>query len=137
LTERAYLHQDPVREERLYFFQFPYPFPEFMQQPIPPPLTGNYVPSDDGNRKVAFSEGVKTEQDPSTRLESSKESGNLQDGIIGQLEVYRSGTVKMRLANGILLDVRLFCRHGYHDSQRSLPGSCSDPTVLSSASHVS
>lgn len=30
------------------------------------------------------------------------------DGIIGQLEVYRSGAVKMRLGNDILLDVRLF-----------------------------
>jgi len=30
------------------------------------------------------------------------------DGIIGQLELYRSGAVKMRLANGILLDVSLF-----------------------------
>jgi len=28
------------------------------------------------------------------------------DGIIGQLEVYQSGAVKMRLANGIVLDVR-------------------------------
>lgn len=27
------------------------------------------------------------------------------DGIIGQLEIYRSGAVKMRLKNGILLDV--------------------------------
>jgi len=29
------------------------------------------------------------------------------DGIIGQLELYRSGAIKMRLANGILLDVSL------------------------------
>jgi len=27
------------------------------------------------------------------------------DGVIGQLEIYQSGAVKMRLANGILLDV--------------------------------
>lgn len=27
------------------------------------------------------------------------------DGIIGQLELYRSGAIKMRLSNGILLDV--------------------------------
>ena len=30
------------------------------------------------------------------------------DGIIGQLEVYRNGAVKMRLGNGIVYDVRLF-----------------------------
>lgn len=29
------------------------------------------------------------------------------DGIVGQLELYRSGAIKMRLANGILLDVSL------------------------------
>lgn len=29
------------------------------------------------------------------------------DGLIGQLEIYESGAVKMRLHNGILLDVRL------------------------------
>jgi DNA-directed RNA polymerase III subunit RPC4 len=28
------------------------------------------------------------------------------DGVIGQLEIYQSGAVKMRLGNGILLDVR-------------------------------
>lgn len=79
-------------------------------QTISPPPTNNYVPSDDANRKVAFSEGVKTEQSPSKSMESTEESGDLHpqiDGIIGQLEVYRSGTVKMRLTNGILLDVRL------------------------------
>ena len=33
------------------------------------------------------------------------------DGVIGQLELYQSGAVKMRLANGILLDVRLHTHH--------------------------
>ncbi len=28
------------------------------------------------------------------------------DGIIGQLEVYKSGAVKMRIGNGIVYDVR-------------------------------
>jgi DNA-directed RNA polymerase III subunit RPC4 len=35
------------------------------------------------------------------------------DGIIGQLELYRSGVIKMRLANGILLDVRLLRSSSY------------------------
>lgn len=30
------------------------------------------------------------------------------DGVIGQVEVYRSGTVKMRLGNGIVLNVWRF-----------------------------
>lgn len=52
----------------------------------------------------------KAEQTPSKDVESSKERGSPHhpiDGIIGQLEIYRSGVVKMRLANGILLDVRV------------------------------
>jgi DNA-directed RNA polymerase III subunit RPC4 len=39
-------------------------------------------------------EQVKTEPDPKV------------EGVIGHLEVYRSGVVKMRLGNGIVLDVR-------------------------------
>jgi len=34
-----------------------------------------------------------------------KVSGPPVDGIIGQLELYRSGAIKMRLANGMLLNV--------------------------------
>lgn len=43
-------------------------------------------------------------------VDSSKEPDNERpkiDGIIGRLEIYQSGAVRMRLANGILLDVRL------------------------------
>ena len=43
-------------------------------------------------------------EDPTTE----KVPDPLVDGIIGQLELYRSGAVKMRLANGILLEVSLF-----------------------------
>lgn len=32
------------------------------------------------------------------------------DGEIGKLEIYQSGAVKMRLANGIVLDVSAFSR---------------------------
>ena len=35
------------------------------------------------------------------------------DGIIGQLELYRSGAIKMRLSNGILLDVSLLWPSAY------------------------
>lgn len=47
---------------------------------------------------------------PTTKAEDStteKISELPVDGIIGQLELYRSGAIKMRLANGILLDVSL------------------------------
>ena len=42
---------------------------------------------------------------PGGAEESRKEGEPPVEGVIGQLEVYESGTVKMRLANGILLDV--------------------------------
>ena len=108
LAEFDYPIQDPtLLEERLYFFQFPCPFPEFTQKPTSPPSTNNELLPDDTHRKVAFSEGVKMEQNSYKSVESSKESKNLQlvDGIIGRLEIHRSGAVKMRLANGIILDV--------------------------------
>jgi len=47
---------------------------------------------------------------PTTKLEDSTTEKNPDppvDGVIGQLELYRSGAIKMRLANGILLDVGL------------------------------
>lgn len=48
---------------------------------------------------------------PTTRPEDPTAEETLEapvDGIIGQLELYRSGAIKMRLANGILLDVNPF-----------------------------
>lgn len=43
------------------------------------------------------------------------------DGLIGQLEIYESGAVKMRLQNGILLDVCVLPRpHPSHPSNFSL-----------------
>ena len=47
---------------------------------------------------------------PSTKPEdptTEKIPDPLVDGVVGQLELYRSGAIKMRLANGILLDVSL------------------------------
>ena len=49
------------------------------------------------------------------------------DGIIGQLELYRSGAVKMRFANGILLDVSLFQSRGH---SRSDPGFIIPPSGI-------
>ena len=69
-------------------------------------MTNDLLP-DDTHRTLAFSEGVKMEQSSYKSGESSKESETQQpvDGMIGRLEIRRSGAVKMRLANGILLDV--------------------------------
>lgn len=54
---------------------------------------------------------------PTTKPEDStaeKVPGPPVDGIIGQLELYRNGAVKMRLANGILLDVSCLQSSSYH-----------------------
>jgi DNA-directed RNA polymerase III subunit RPC4 len=98
-----------LREERLYFFQFPCPFPRFKQESGFRETENSGLPNDTSKNLVSTKD-VKTEQTPSKDAGSSKEQGSPHhaiDGIIGQLEMYRSGAVKMRLANGILLDVRV------------------------------
>ncbi|KAG5637748.1 hypothetical protein H0H81_003386 [Sphagnurus paluster] len=100
--------QEPdLREERLYFFQFPSPFPVFVSEHTSLPPAGEYSATvDHSNKKVAFASSVKPE--PSTSKDITTEPEVPQpkvDGVIGKLEVYRSGAVKMRLENGILLDV--------------------------------
>jgi len=64
-------------------------------------------------KKVSFAADVKSDIDAvsaSSRTASTAPSETKKpepvDGLIGQLEVYRSGAVKIRLANNILLDVR-------------------------------
>ena len=54
-----------------------------------PPASGASTPS--------TIDGTKKEEKPAVPV----------DGIIGQLEIHQSGVVKMRLENGILLDVSL------------------------------
>jgi DNA-directed RNA polymerase III subunit RPC4 len=91
-----------LREERLYFFQFPSPFPAFVS-----PVDEGLATSETTNKQVAFASNVKSE--PGSSKNPAAEADTPQpkiDGVIGKLEVYRSGTVKMRLANGIVLDVR-------------------------------
>jgi DNA-directed RNA polymerase III subunit RPC4 len=103
-----------VRQERLYFFQFPEPFPTFVPNipsTSPTTMSVDEPPSDSRPRKVSFAADVKPpgpSGDPagaSTGPEAEQTKESTIDGVIGQLEVYRSGAVKMRLSNGILMDV--------------------------------
>ncbi|KAG5722158.1 DNA-directed RNA polymerase III subunit rpc4 [Termitomyces sp. T112] len=97
-----------LREERLYLFQFPSPFPTFVSPDINLPAPAENVVMAEGTptKKVAFADNVKSEAGtpdaPSAETETTQSK---VDGVIGRLEVYRSGAVKMRLANGIVLDV--------------------------------
>ncbi|KIJ20854.1 hypothetical protein PAXINDRAFT_178443 [Paxillus involutus ATCC 200175] len=109
--------EEGIRQERLYFFQFPEPFPTFVSNVASPSessLAMDIDAPDQGTstikRKVSFADDVKS---PAPATSSTTPAGAAAeppkkpkvDGIIGQLEVYRSGTVKMRLDNGIVLNV--------------------------------
>ncbi|OCH93642.1 hypothetical protein OBBRIDRAFT_885313 [Obba rivulosa] len=105
-----------ARRERLYFFQFPSPFPTFVSRT--PQTAAAATDSDspkpeDSQKKVTFALDTKP---PAAGSSAGAAPGTSQtqpkaeeepkvDGVIGQLEIYQSGAVKMRLANGILLDV--------------------------------
>ncbi|KAF9646363.1 hypothetical protein BDM02DRAFT_3171826 [Thelephora ganbajun] len=106
-----------VRQDKICFFQFPPNFPTFVSPPSmvaepPAPVIGKGKGRTmDVPKKVTFAtpdglesgtttptmkpDGPTTEKNPDPPI----------DGTIGQLELYRSGAIKMRLANGILLDV--------------------------------
>lgn len=112
--------EEDVRQERLYLFQFPEPFFTFVKSTTSHSATSMDVDTPDSRsletkqRRVSFADDVKPPapitastsaatadgDDPSAQQDSPK-----VDGIIGQLEVYRSGAVKMRLGNDILLNV--------------------------------
>ncbi|TFK71613.1 hypothetical protein BDN72DRAFT_764570 [Pluteus cervinus] len=88
-----------LHKERLYFFQFPDPFPEVLPPTANPPDVAVPV---DTPKKVAFGTDTMASAQPEADDQNER---SIVDGVIGQLEVYRSGAVKMRLSNGILLDV--------------------------------
>ncbi|KAF8892109.1 RNA polymerase III RPC4-domain-containing protein [Infundibulicybe gibba] len=118
------LDLDPsLREERLFFFQFPSPFPTFESTATSPSVSGVNPPiAESGTgKKVSFAGDAKPEASTSKprEVESKTDIATHVDGIIGQLEIYSSGAVKMRLANGILLDVNAatqpsFLQHAVH-----------------------
>ena len=104
-----------MRQERLYFFQFPAPFPTFVSElPTSPDTSGQANPtpeSESTNTKhVSFSADTKPPAAVPEDVDKEKPPAHV-DGRIGQLEIYQSGAVKMRLENGILLDVT--CRFSF------------------------
>ncbi|KAH9166332.1 RNA polymerase III RPC4-domain-containing protein [Lactarius sanguifluus] len=94
-----------LRQERLYFFQFPSPFPIFVSKSSEPSDPGeqSHV-SEHQVKHVSFSADTKPPASVPEDVDKDKPPPHV-DGVIGQLEIYKSGAVKMRLANGILLDV--------------------------------
>ncbi|KAH9000315.1 RNA polymerase III RPC4-domain-containing protein [Lactarius akahatsu] len=94
-----------LRQERLYFFQFPSPFPSFVSKSSEPSDPGeqSHV-SEHQVKRVSFSADTKPPASVPEDVDKDQPPPHV-DGVIGQLEIYKSGAVKMRLANGILLDV--------------------------------
>ncbi|KAI0641967.1 RNA polymerase III RPC4-domain-containing protein [Trametes meyenii] len=102
-----------VRQERLYFFQFPNPFPAFTSAQAPDgDAKGKGKAADageDAGKKVTFAQDTKPPAPgaapPAPSATEKQEAQTKVDGIVGQLEIYESGTVKLRLGNGIVMDV--------------------------------
>lgn len=83
------------------------------------PDTAAATSKDKGKGKaVSFSDDTKPPA-PAAKTEDSKKGAKTEsqertvtDGVIGQLEVRRSGAVKMRLGDGIVFDVRSYSYRG-------------------------
>ncbi|KAK7030754.1 RNA polymerase III RPC4-domain-containing protein [Favolaschia claudopus] len=112
-SQQEPVNEDPsLREERLYFFQFPSPFPVFSPPAAAVPDEVEAAPPESNTKRVSFADDVKPPDSsrgstapPDADAPPKKPERTVIDGLIGTLEVYRSGAVKMRLHNGILLDV--------------------------------
>ncbi|KAJ3998064.1 RNA polymerase III RPC4-domain-containing protein [Lentinula boryana] len=113
-------HDEANVSQHLYLFQFPSPFPTFSTKGSD--NVQEETPLTQASKKVTFAPDVKveTEVQPSSRGPSvPAEIKEELDGLIGHLEVYRSGARKIRLGNGIVLDVSpasqpSFLEHAVH-----------------------
>lgn len=101
---------------RLYFFQFPNPFPQFFSPTAGSSKEKGTESADPTEKKVSFAQDTKSAATSTPAVppqgaakKPEEESEEKVEGVIGQLEVYESGAVKMRLTNGIVMDVSPFC----------------------------
>ncbi|KAF9517798.1 hypothetical protein BS47DRAFT_1325929 [Hydnum rufescens UP504] len=120
-TDNFEANQELSQDNRLYFFQFPSPFPTFGFPPnsapserqggslaVPIDLENSSSPSpatterEHPRKSVSFAPETKPPAPVSETLPKVEEP---LDGVIGRLEIYKSGAVKMRLGEGIVLDV--------------------------------
>ena len=119
-------------------FQFPAPFPTFIQSNI---MDVDQRPNKT-EKKVTFAPDVKQDASSSQATPVLPEttepiSSRHVSGAIGQLEVYRSGAVKMRLANDILLDVRFSTWSIILQIIECVLGYCKYTTIIPATSHLS
>ncbi|TFY75021.1 hypothetical protein EWM64_g8990, partial [Hericium alpestre] len=96
------------RHERLYFFQFPETLPAFASPNASHADEKGKAP--ENGKRVSFTTDTKPPAPGSAARPESvdkDEPPEHVDGVIGQLEIYRSGAAKMRLSNGIVMDVSI------------------------------
>jgi len=102
------MDQDRQQARKLYFFQFPSPFPTFELEEQPADVKGKAP-----EKRVTFTSDTKPPgvngtggtQDAGEAEKAGEAAQPKPSGQIGQLEVYASGAVKIRLGNNVLLDV--------------------------------
>jgi DNA-directed RNA polymerase III subunit RPC4 len=112
IVDPQHVQDETIGQERLYFFQFPNPLPEFLSKSAANDKdkgVDGSSKSEDGGKSVTFSPDTKPPAaDTSEESQAEKAFESKVDGVVGQLEVYESGAVKMRLTNGMVMDVSLF-----------------------------
>ncbi|KAG8881554.1 hypothetical protein FRB97_009388 [Tulasnella sp. 331] len=118
---RRHLARQTTDTEKLYFFQFPSPFPAFapsLDVVIDVNASGQdesiHSSSTDAKqikgKAVSWAPGVKPEDEDiksSRKLTGGKNKSSSEiDGVIGQMEIYENGEVKIRLGEGALMTVK-------------------------------
>lgn len=60
--------------------------------------------SDKGKQKVTFADSLSDDESSPSKIKAEDEASKPSGGKIGQLEIYRSGLVKMRLGDGVVME---------------------------------
>ncbi|KAG8893707.1 hypothetical protein FRB99_001790, partial [Tulasnella sp. 403] len=100
--------QDQPEDEELYLFQFPSPFPSFQLESgtATGPVSNTNAASDEKGKGKSVSwapDLKKSEGDEKVPVE--QDDVKLRDGLVGQLEIYKSGAVKIRFGDHVVMDV--------------------------------
>lgn len=97
--------KDDTETRKLYFFQFPSPFPSFEDRNIVGGIGATQDATDKASEKrVSFTADTKDDEEKGKDQPSIESMRSVITGEIGQLEIFESGAVKIRLGN-LLYDV--------------------------------
>lgn len=93
--------------ERLYFFQFPSPFPSFEPRGTVIDVDAISDAKSAKGKSVSWAPGIKEEVEdvkPDKRSLGRKPAPEV-DGVIGRMDIYANGEVKIRLDEGVVMTV--------------------------------